>query len=63
MPYIYLVVWSGGYDTPQYELKRTEEAAVKLANEWSEAADLEEGDVIDILRLDLVGLTLDTIQY
>lgn len=50
--YIYIVAATGGDLPPQYEVKGTEAAAVKLAEEWAKHADPGE-DFLDILRMDL----------
>lgn len=48
---IYLVVWSGGYEAPQYSAYTEAEKAMAVALEWAE--DMEEGvDTIDVLRID-----------
>jgi hypothetical protein len=57
----YLVVWSGGYEAPQYELRLTREGAVETALTWME--DMEEGvDTIDVLRLNLTNLTVERVE-
>lgn len=49
--YFYLVIWSGGYEQPQYASKGTENAALKVAKDW--IVDFKEGeDTLDILRID-----------
>lgn len=49
-PIIFLAVWNGGYEPPEYVLCNDRAAAFAQANSW-EAEGLQEGDRIDILRI------------
>jgi hypothetical protein len=59
MTEIFVIVWSGGYEIPQYEIKNTLEGAQKAAIDWR--SDASEEDVIDIIRVDLQSLTFEVI--
>lgn len=61
VPEVFLVVWSGGYDAPQYGARATEDEAWALAGEW--AADIKEGeDTIDVLRLDTATMAVERLE-
>ena len=53
MSFRYLVVWSGGYEAPSYEMFFTAEEAFTQAKSWEE--DIQDGDWIDVLKLRVVG--------
>lgn len=55
---VFLVVWSGGYDAPQYALRGADVEAWALAQTWGE--DMREGeDTVDVLRIDLATMTVE----
>lgn len=49
---IFVVAWTGGYEAPSYVVKLTEEQAWDQAGAWLADAH-EDGDTIDVLRVDL----------
>ena len=58
MTEVFIIVWSGGYDPPQYEVRPNRTEAFALAKSWAE--DMEEGvDTVDVLRLDLDSMTIE----
>jgi hypothetical protein len=59
---VYLVLWSGGYEAPQYEVKATEEEAWALARSWLAECREDESNWIDVLRLDPVSMNIDRLE-
>lgn len=58
---VFLVVWSGGYDAPQYELRGADVEAWALARTWREGMRQGE-DTIDVLRIDLDAMTVERLD-
>lgn len=52
----FILVWSGGYESPQYQVHSTLDDAQEIGRDWQDEAT--DGDTIDILRLDLTNLGL-----
>jgi len=58
VPCVYVVVWSGGYEMPQYFATYSEAMAWRTAVDW--AADMEEGaETVDVLKISLDLLTIE----
>lgn len=60
MEEIFIVAWTGGYEAPSYEAKSNEADAWNLANEYVE--DLEDGDTLDVLRVNLRNFTIERLE-
>jgi hypothetical protein len=59
---LYVISWSGGYESPSYAVKRSEFEAWKLALEWSN--DMDEGiDTVDVLVIDTNELTIERLEW
>ena len=50
MKSVFLVIWSGGYESPSYKAHRSHEEAVETAKSWWADAD-EDSDWIDVLEI------------
>jgi len=55
---LYMVVWSGGYEAPQYQVLDTDIAAWALAQSWADDMD-DESDWIDVLRINGSDLSVE----
>lgn len=55
---LFIIAWTGGYEATSYTVKSTAAEAWTQAELWWDDAD-QEGDTMDILRLDLTTLTLE----
>lgn len=58
MDKLFIVVWGGNTDAPAYVAKRTVEEATAQAIIWTNESDIDEGDWVDVLSLDLNTLEL-----
>lgn len=62
-PEVFIAVWSGGYEEPQYQVFVSRAAAVcKVAEAWLPDYRESNGDVIDILRIDLDTLQITSLE-
>lgn len=52
----FMVAWSGGYEAPSYQVFNTEQEAWDKAKEY--AKDMQDGDTIDVLRIDMAQKTV-----
>ncbi len=60
---VYLCAWTGGLEMPQYELFANKENAIcKVAEAWLPDYRPDEGDSLDILRLDLLTLQIEDLK-
>lgn len=59
---VFMVVWSGGYEAPDYVVTKTEDDAWNLAAQWVLDADDDEGDVVDVLKIDLVNFNVTRLE-
>lgn len=62
MTEIFIVAWTGGYESPQLFAKPTQDEAVSLAREWR-AESSEPGDSIDVFRVDLAILEIVAVEF
>lgn len=56
----YLVIWSGGYESPSYKAHASREEAIKTAEDWWADAD-EDSDWIDVLEIK-PDMTVDRLE-
>lgn len=59
---MYLVVWSGGYEAPNYVLFRSLIEAKLQADRWRLDMDENEGDYIDVLELNITKNTIERVE-
>lgn len=60
MKEVFIVVWSGGYEAPTYIARPTKEEAIVIGRDWTK--DMEDGDTVDILRINLTNMTLERVE-
>jgi hypothetical protein len=60
MDEVFVIAFTGGYEAPSYEVKATVEEALSVAETWAE--DLEDGDTIDVLRINVKNFTLSRVH-
>ncbi len=57
---VFLVIWSGGYESPSYKALPSREEAMKLAEDWWADAN-EDSDWIDVLEIK-EDMTVDRLE-
>lgn len=60
---IFIVAWTGGLESPQFDARSTDTDAHALAEKWAEDLDRDEGDRIDVLRIDTDLLRTDPANF
>jgi hypothetical protein len=60
-PFLYLIVWSGGYEVPQYAAVDNEAEAWKIALDWKK--EMDEGEVIDVLKVHFYSMVIDHLPW
>lgn len=58
---IYMIVWSGGYEAPSYDIKATLTEALAQARKWAEDIDEDQGDWIDVLEINTETLAVNRV--
>lgn len=48
----YMVEFGGGYEAPSHTFKVTSSEAWKQAEEWAKDMNKEQGDYVDVIRMD-----------
>ena len=56
----FMVVWSGGYEAPSYQVLNTEQEAWDKSAEY--IPDMQDGDTIDVLRIDMAKKTVERLE-
>lgn len=52
MAVTYMVEFGGGYEPPSHTFKTTSSEAWQQAEEWAKDMDADEGDYVDVIRMD-----------
>lgn len=52
MRYIYIVAWTGGYETPGFFSTHNKTDAAATYFEWKDDCNFDDGDRVDVVRID-----------
>lgn len=60
-PEEFIVAWTGGLESPQFQACTTDTDAHALAEKWAADLDSNGGDRIDVLRIDTATLAIEVL--